>query len=111
MTIKNALAIISDGHTLIDVMDAKKVCEVLGVGWSDSLIDSYKNQEEANPTHDPKGLWLNEDKPTSGVYTLNLSYYIAEKLGVKSNAGIFHGRGSQARANSEAVAGKLGVSI
>ncbi len=111
MTIKEALNWIGDGHTLMSVSGAKQVCKVLGVPWADRLISSYANQKEANPDNEPKGLWLHEDKPTTGVYTLRLSDYVVDALKVDSKAGNFIGRGSQARANMEAVRDHLGVKV
>jgi len=48
-----------------------------------------------------------EHEGAAGVYSLTLSRYVAERLGVAEGAGHFIGCGSQARAYARAIEGKL----
>jgi len=107
MTSQEALEYISDGHTFWTVERAKEVCKALKVPFNENLIDHYKGQKDANPDNEPKGLWLNEDKPVDGVNALRLSNYIKHHFGLE--AGGYIGRGSQAQANAEAVKKHLGL--
>jgi len=107
MTSQEALEYISDGHTFWTVERAKEVCKALKVPFNENLIDHYEGQKDANPDNEPKGLWLNEDKPVDGVNALRLSNYVTRYFDLE--AGDYHGRGFQAQANAEAVKKHLGL--
>ena len=105
MTKKEATNCLSNGHAFWKVNHAKKICKTLGLKLPESLIEHYQGQADANPDNHPKGLWLNEDKAVSGVTGFILSNWIATQFKLKVPS--FHGRGSQAGANSEAIAKHL----
>ena len=107
MTKKEALKVISDGHSMLDIDYAKEVCKALGVEFSENLITKWLSQVDANPTGNPKGLWLEKDEPGEGVASLRLSNYITDKFGLKVE--FYHGRGFQAQANSDEVRKHLGL--
>lgn len=97
-----ALEWIADGHGLMTVEKAKEVVEHFGLKWSDRLIMKWKNQQDANPTNDPKGLWLfDKNKAGEGVATGRLSAYVVNQLGL--DVRYYMGRGFQAQANARAV--------
>jgi len=103
---EEAIDCLSSGHSFWSVEYAKKICKALGVEFSDKLIRHYKNQKDANPDNNPKGLWLNEpDKPVDGVESLNLSDYITCKILSCDYppSSEFIGRGFGAQANAGAV--------
>lgn len=102
MTQEDALKCISNGHTEWSVEAAQEIVRAFGITeLPDRLIDRWAGQADANPTNDYKGLWLEKDEAGTGVNSLRLSDFIVDyfKLEVRS----FHGRGSQAQANSEVV--------
>jgi hypothetical protein len=102
MTIKEAIEYLSEGHTEWTVEEAKKICQAFKFELPNGLIDHWKNQKEANPTNDPKGLFLAKDEAGTGVSSFRLSNWITDKLNLKVE--FYYGRGSQARANGEAIA-------
>ena|SRR3990167_4496831 len=97
MNTQEALAAITDGHTMYSIDFAKEVCRALDVEFSNKLIDRWQGQADANPGSHPKGLFLERDEPGEGVYSLNLAWHIARKLGVDNEVAGFLGRGTQAR--------------
>ena len=104
MEFKEALQILSDGHTIINVETAKEVCEIVGVPFDKTLIQKFKS----DPPNTFKGLTMKpEYENTDGVYTLDLSRYVAEQLGVKEKARSCIGRGFQARAYAEEIKKEL----
>ena len=108
MKIEEAINNLGDGHTFWKVSYAKKILKTLGLGELPKyLIEHYESQAKANPDNHYKGLFLKEDKPTSGVSALPLSDYVVQKLGLEVRG--YLGRGFQARANAEAIAKKYKV--
>ena len=107
MEIKEALDVLSDGHTIIVPGYAEEICEVVGVPFDrKALVRPW----HSDPPGTLKGLTMTpEQEGAEGVYTLALSRYVAEKLGVIAQAGSFIGRGFQARAYATVIARKLGV--
>lgn len=105
MTQQEALEYIADGHTLWTVERSEEVCKAFNIPFDKLLVVHYEGQKDANPNNEYKGLWLNVDKPTDGVNSLSLSDYVTGKiLNTQSPPSVnFHGRGSGARANAEAV--------
>ena len=107
MTKREAIECLGDGHSFWNVEHAKGICEVLGLKLPDNLIKHYEGQQDANPDNNPKGLWLNEDKPIDGVPSLPLSNWVKGQY--KLEVEEYFGRGSQARANAAAVAKHLNI--
>jgi len=101
MTIKQAIEYVAEGHSEYSVQEAKKICQAFKLKLPNYLIDRWKNQKEANPTNDPKGLWLYADKPGEGVSSFRLSMFIVASLGLKTDS--YFGRGSQARENAAVI--------
>lgn len=100
MDLKAALETLSDGHTVISVKKAKEVCKFVKVPFSDTIVQRFKS----DPPGTFKGLTMKpEHENTEGVYTLDLSCYVAEQLNVKDKARSCFGRGSQARAYAEEI--------
>ena len=104
MELKEALEILADGHTIISVKKAKKVCQTVGVPFREHIIRKFKSDLPGTF----KGLTMKPGyENTDGVYTLTLSHYVAQVLGVEEKAGNFIGRGFQAQAYAEEIAKKL----
>jgi len=101
MTKEESLEYLSEGHDMWSVEIAKEICESIGVPFKDILIMRWTGQKDANPNNDPKGLWLNEDKPGEGVPSFRLSNYVANYLDLVAHD--FFGRGSQARENARVI--------
>ena len=108
MQIKEAINALNDGHTIWKVGYAKRVCKALGVPFNEkALVESFHSDWTPDNF---KGLRMTDGYEGSlGVYSLNLSHYVAEQLGVDQKAQGFIGRGSQAREYARVVAEKLGV--
>ena len=97
---KTALNIISDGHLIISPEKAQEVCLFFKVPFVEYLVHKWKSDKPGTF----KGLTMEPSfENADGVYTLNLSSYIADKLGVKEKAGVFYGRGSQAQAYAKEI--------
>ena len=104
MDIKEALEVIRDGHAIIMPEYAREVCKALGVELPGGMITRWRSDKPGTL----KGLTMaNGQENAEGVYTLDLSYYVAKALGCTYLPYRFTGRGRQARANAEAVAEKL----
>lgn len=107
-TLKDAIDCLADGHSFWTVKAAKEVCQATGVKWDDELVCHFDNQNEANPTNDPKGLWLNVDGPVDGVNALTLSHYVREQLKLPVERD-YSGRGFQAQGNARVIAKHFGL--
>lgn len=92
---KEALRIISDGHTIWSPELADQVCDVLGV----KRIAPLKFKSDPPGTH--KGLTMKEEN-SLGVSSLSLSQHVVSELGIEVRS--YLGRGFQAQANAQAVA-------
>lgn len=104
MTKAEAIDALTDGHTIYDLGYVKDICKTLGVEVPKKLVKKFYS----DPPGTFKGLTMKvEGSP--GVYSLELSRYVAWKLGVDEKAGEYHGRGSQARAYADEVAKVLQV--
>ena len=100
MDIKEALGVISDGHSVITAKRAKETCKALGVEYSKKLEQKFYS----DTTGDPKGLRMAPGQEGSiGVYTLTLSGFVASSLGVADKARSCIGRGFQAQAYATEV--------
>ena len=107
MEVKEALSALSDGHTIFTPEYAEGVCQAVGVPFDRKVL---VRRWYSDPPGTFKGLTMKpEYEGSEGVYSLTLSGYVAEKLGVEEEAGSFIGRGFQAQAYSRAIARKLGV--
>jgi len=91
-----ALEALTDGHTVWKSEFAEQVCAVLGVPWSEELVETF-NYEGG------KG-YLGNDGDI-GVYGLSLGYHIVKHLDLEYRD--FFGRGSQAREYSRVIREKL----
>lgn len=102
MTKREALKSIAQGHTLWNVEHAQEVCAAFDLTLPDHLIIRWQNQATANPTNDPKGIFLDDpDKAGEGVGSIELSNFVTNSLKLERSE--YFGRGSQARANAQAV--------
>ena len=93
-----------DGHTIMTVKSAKDICQLLDIPFDDKLVMSWKDRQDAWDTY---GFVATEQGPGSGVDGLDLSYYIAEQLGLGRPGSGFTGKGFQSRANQQAIRQKL----
>lgn len=109
MTQEVALTRIANGHALWSVEEAKEVCRAFDIKFDYGLIIRWKNQRDANPTNNPKGIWLNEpDKAGEGVGGKELSDYVLSKFR-RVRVQKYYGRGSQASANATALKKYLAI--
>ena len=106
MDTKDALEILSSGHSILAPEVAEEVCRLAGVAFERAkLVQRW----HSDPPGTLKGLTMARgQEDAEGVYTLELSHYIAKALGLSTPGSAFRGRGSQARANADAIAVKLG---
>ena len=101
MNKKEAIHALSDGHSVWKVAYAKKICKTLGVKFSEGLAQEYRSTMSAN---NPKGLRMKDGQEgTLGVYSLELSGYVADQLGVRDKAQECIGRGFQAQAYADEI--------
>lgn len=103
MQIREALNVISDGHTIWKVSYAKRVCEALGVPFDEKLVKTFHSENDIMGNHMLPGY-----EGSKAVYSLDLSEYVALRLGVKNQAESKIGRGSQAREYARVVELELG---
>lgn len=103
-TVFESLEILANGHTIMTVLSAMKVCEAVEVEFDTKLAMVWRNREHALKTY---GFFAMDNKPGKGVDGLDLSYYVAEKLGLGRPGQQFSGKGFQAQANSRAIAQHL----
>lgn len=101
LKITDALEILADGHAIMAIHSAQKVCEAVQVDFDEKLVMRWKNRDEALRTY---GFFAMSNEPGAGVDGLDLSYYVAEQLGLGRPGGAFTGKGFQAQANSRAIA-------
>lgn len=99
LPLEDAVSALSDGHGLMKPQYAFKVCKALEVPFPKVLMHhGYSDWS------DPKGMHMNEGNEGGlGIWSLQLSEYVAEKLGVKNKAGNYLGRGFQAQAYEREV--------
>ena len=97
--LEEAVNALSDGHGCWSPQFAFKVCKALEVPFPKNLL-----QHQYSDWADYKGLHMDEGKEGSvGVWSLQISSYIAKELGVKERAGSYLGRGFQAQAYAREV--------
>ena len=103
MQINEAINALEDGHTIWKVGYAKRVCKALGVPFNDEeLVQKFYSEAHWKGAH-----MLPGNEGSLGVYSLNLSEYVAKQLGVSEKAQRFFGRGSQAREYARLIKEKL----
>ena len=98
--------LLSDGHSIYKVEKAQEICQALKLTLPDNLIIKWNNRQDALKKY---GFHAGDDKPASGVYSLSLSKWVATQLLGNTPGSVFHGRGSQARANAEVIKKKLNL--
>jgi hypothetical protein len=97
MELKEALAIVGNGHIVVSEEGAHKVCEAFGV----SKVKCYPLHSDPPGTH--KGLTLNEGAEGElGISGVGLGDHVVGELGLEVHS--FIGRGFQAQANAQAIA-------
>ena len=107
MQINEAINVISDGHTIWRIAYAKRVCKALGVPFNEAeLVETFHSEADYKGAHMKEGC-----EGSLGVYSLTLSQYVAEQLGVAGQAIGYLGRGFQAREYARLVAEKLKVKV
>jgi hypothetical protein len=103
MLIREAVAHL-DGHAILSANAAKEVCQTLDIPFNDQLLLRWQNREEAWNTY---GFVATAQGAGEGVDGLDLSYHVAEHLGLGRPGAAFGGKGYQARANQQAIRRKL----
>lgn len=97
--LEEAVGYLSDGHGLRPPKRAFSICKAFGVPFPKKLLRHWYSDWS-----DPKGMHMNEGSEGAlGIWSLELSAYIAEKLGVKEKAGDYLGRGFQAQAYAREI--------
>lgn len=99
MTKQEAINALADGHTIYKTSYAKSICQAVGMKLPKKLIRKW----HSDPKGTFKGLTMKVEGD-EGVCSLDLSYCVANQLGVAEKAGEYFGRGTQARAYAEQVA-------
>ena len=87
MQINEALNALEDGHTIWKVSYAKRVCEALGIPFSEELIEEWFSGN---------GTYIKEEG-SLGVDSLALSQYASEHFHLDTPPRSYIGKGSQAR--------------
>ncbi len=101
MTIADALEYL-EGHGILNVELARKVCTRLHAELSEEVIISWKSREEA---WERLGFVATREGPDTGVDALLLSYDICEQLGIDPAPGhMVSGKGFASRLNQQAIA-------
>ena len=99
MPLEEAVDLLSSGHALWEPQNAFQICKALNVPFPKHLLQHWYSDWS-----DPKGMHMNEGHEGSlGMWSLALSAYVAEELGVKDLAGSYIGRGFQAQAYAREV--------
>jgi hypothetical protein len=104
LTVRDAVELLEDGHSVYGVELAQRICQVVGVTFEESLVFSWQSQQNALEQY---GFFAREEGPGQGVNSLDLSYHVTRSLGLGAPGTRFTGRGYQARANAEAVRERL----
>lgn len=112
MTITDAIEIL-DSTALITPTSACEICAMVGVDFSEGWIKRWEMQQgEEVAFYRAHGFIAHSYGPGEGVDCLQLSYTIADALGLRDEQGHlpghrFTGESYQARANSQAIAQEL----
>ncbi len=101
LSVEDVLEVLADGHVIIGVKQAERICSVLGTSFDPLLTMAWENAEQARQKY---GFFLVREGAGTGVDVLDLSYSVAKRLGLGAPGSAFTGKGFQARANSEAIA-------
>ena len=102
MQIGEALNVIGDGHAIWKPEYAQRVCEALGIPFSEKLVETFYSEKDYMGAHMKEGC-----EGSEGVYSLTLSEYAVNTLVMGSVAAGFIGRGSQAREYARLVRQEL----
>jgi predicted DNA-binding protein len=96
MPLEDALEYLGDGHGVVTPKTAYKICKAVGVPYKKEL--EYHGFSQ----HESKGLTMREGHEGDIIVdTERLSHYVVRFLNLEVPE--FRGRGSQARANAEAI--------
>lgn len=106
MRTSKAIDLLSDGHSIYTVKKSREICKILKLKLPQNLIIKWKNRKDAMTRY---GFNAKNNKPASGVYSLTLSNWACRELTGGIAGAIFHGRGSRARGNAEAIKEKLNL--
>ncbi len=106
MNKREALDVLRDGHGILSVESAKRVCETLGFPFAETLIIRWQNMADARQKY---GFVPVKNEPGEGVDSLTLSYFLCQHLGIEAPRQAFIGAGRQARANAQAIAQVLSL--
>jgi hypothetical protein len=104
MELREALALLEDGHTVLRREVAREICEVVGVSFDEELVMRWESREEAQEVF---GFLAVGAGSGAGVDSLDLSYHIARELGLGAPGAVFLGRGRQAELNLRAIREEL----
>ena len=105
MELTDALEVLANGHGVISEEAGRALCEVVGVPFPEKKVFAWQGRRDAAEKY---GFYPYEDGPGRGVNTLDLSYHVAQALGLGAPGVAYSGRGYQARANAAAIAKLLG---
>ncbi len=100
-SVEDALEILADGHIIISVEQAERICSVLHTSFDLLLTMTWESAEQAQQKY---RFFTRRDGAGTGVDVLDLSYSVAKRLGLGAPGSAFTGKGFQAQANSEAIA-------
>ncbi len=106
MEMSEVLEVLADGHVVLTEESARQMCEVMGVSFPERSVMRWTGRDDAMHRY---GFMPYEDAPGTGVGSLELSYHVAKVFGLGTPGGGFIGKGSQAQANVQAIARKLGL--
>lgn len=106
MEVIEALECLADGHAVLSEETARQVCEAFQVPFPERRVIRWRDAGEALYRY---GFLPYEDGAGSGVTSLGLSYDVAAALGIDAPGKGYIGKGSQARANAQAIRQRLGA--
>jgi len=98
---QEALEILGEGHSVWSVEAAKKVCENVGVPWSDFIAAPHYSVYDRGKYN----IYMQEEGEIT-VMCQDLTDYVMNQLGVQPER-FYHGRGTQAKDNAEVIAKEL----
>jgi hypothetical protein len=88
-----------DGHAILSEPVARQICATLDLPFPEKNLMFWQTAEEA---YEKYGFFATQ-APSTGIDGLDLSYHVANELGLGSPGGAFCGKGFQSRANQQAI--------